>query len=140
MDDEQLDLFRKAEGYQLKEIEELEEKVPRGMSLTSKLILGGAIVLTGLSMTCSYALSQEPAPSVVKENLIGFTLFPNNVISLEWDLNGDNVEDLKVFYYGGRCRGAQGYCTTPKPWAYWQDLNNDGIYQKEEKFMYSSHE
>ena len=76
-------------------------------------------------------------PEVLKHDLIGFTPYPNNVLAVEWDLNGDGAEDLKVWYFYKQ--GAGGIYTTPKPWAYWQDLNFDGIYQDNEKFTYTSH-
>ena len=76
-------------------------------------------------------------PSIIKYNLLGFTPYPNGVLGVEWDLNGDDAEDLKVLYYYKLCDG--GVCTNPKPWSYWMDLNFDGIYQDNEKFMYTSH-
>ncbi len=73
-------------------------------------------------------------PEVLKYDLIGFTPFPNNVLSVEWDLNRDGAEDLKVWYFYKT--GEKGIYTEPKPWGYWKDLNYDGIYQTEEKFLY----
>ena len=77
-------------------------------------------------------------PNVVKENLLGFTVFPNYVISVEWDLDKDGNEDLRAFYTFSKCIDSQGLCTTPRPWMYFHDLNNDQIYQDHERFQYTT--
>ncbi len=104
------------------------------MKTIDKLIIVGVTCLTALATMCNISLGQEPIPRVATERLIGFTLSPNNVVRLEWDLDKDNFEDLRVYYYFRR-QGNSAY--TGNPFAYFQDLNENGNYEENEKFLFN---
>lgn len=74
----------------------------------------------------------NPIPQVVETRLIGFTLYPIGVIALAWDTDGDEKEDLRVFYKFQLGReGAYTY----KPYIYFQDLNGNLNYEENEEFI-----
>ena len=90
-------------------------------TLIAALVAGGVLV--------------SPTPIVVKERLIGFDFYKGNVISLVWDLDNNNEEDLRVFYQY-RKGGDGGF--TLRPSAYFQDINFNGTYEESEMFKTAS--
>ena len=74
----------------------------------------------------------NPLPQVVETRLIGFTLYPMGVIALAWDLDNDDQEDLRVFYKFQL--GIEGAYTF-RPYVYFQDLDGNLKYEKNEEFV-----
>ena len=88
-------------------------------------LTAGTIITAGVS----------PTPSVVKERLIGFEVYPNGVFSLQWDLGRDNHEDLRVSYM---FKFVNGSPVVSKAFLYMQDLNGNQNYEKSETFRRTS--
>ena len=88
-------------------------------------LTAGTIITAGVS----------PTPSVVKERLIGFEVYPNGVFSLQWDLDRDNHEDLRVSYM---FKFVNGSPVVSKAFLYMQDLNSNQKYEKSETFRKAS--
>ena len=74
-------------------------------------------------------------PQVVEERLIGFEVYPNGVFSLQWDLDRDNHEDLRVSYM---FKFVNGSPVVSKAFLYMQDLNSNQKYEKSETFRKAS--
>ena len=75
-------------------------------------------------------------PQVVEQELSSITFYPNQVISLNWSLGGDEMSDLEVFY---QLRGTEGNTIwLSKPFKYHQDLNYDGNVQDREIFRFNN--
>ena len=75
-------------------------------------------------------------PQVVEENLQSITFYPNQIISLNWNLEGHEKSDLMVFY---QLKGSEGNTIwLNKPFKYYQDINNDGHLQEREIFRYDN--
>ena len=75
-------------------------------------------------------------PQVVEENLVGITYYPNQILSLDWDLNNDGPSDLTVFYQLKGTKGNEIWLN--KPFKYHQDLNYDGLLQEREVFRFDN--
>ena len=89
---------------------------------------------TLIALTLVQALG-VPAPVVVTEQLIGFTIYEGSVIRLEWDTNKDMVEDLRVYYnFRTGSNGAYTYA----PFMYQHDSNHDGIWTNDEEFRFNN--
>ena len=85
-----------------------------------------AAITAGTLLTAGVA----PTPSVVKERLIGFTIYGSSgVFSLQWDLDGNNQEDLRVLY---EFKVGKEGAYTLRPFRYFQDLNGNRRYEKNE--------
>ncbi len=146
MNKEQLDFFRK-ESQPLEEIRELKKK-KKEMRLSDILILGGAVVLAGAAMTCSFALSQDSNRTLREWRMDNFGRVSS---SSGWELlqkqrglfmyfhlrdrDLDGKSDLTVFYRG--CN-IDGEVIMKGPWKVYDhktkirylDLNFDGRFTK----------
>ena len=77
------------------------------------------------------ALMPPSLPPLVDADLVGFTIDRGQIIRLEWDINKDGLEDLRV-YYQFRVTPEGAYVSDP--FMYQQDLNNNDEYDKNETF------
>ena len=75
-------------------------------------------------------------PQVVKEHLVGITFYPNQILSINWDLNKDRRADLMVFYQLMAKKGNEIWLN--KPFKYHQDLDYNGIVEDRERFRYNN--
>ena len=82
---------------------------------------------TLLAMLTAGALLSSPT-ELITEDLIGFTMY-SNAIRLEWDTNGDGLEDIRVYYYWSL---RQGQVFTSDPFMLQIDKNYNGEYEEDE--------
>ena len=98
------------------------------------MITAGTIITAAIGAVAGVALI-TPTPQVVKERLLGFNIYPTGIISLQWDLDNNNEEDLRVVY---QFQMGKAGAYILRPFVYYQDLNFNGDYEDNERFRRAS--